>query len=178
MTIFACNGRDYCVAQRPQLTTSETDRWDFVGHNGSYPEGFVLPWLQSNLQNKTGIDISDVISCWVITMIIVWLLRLVLQNWNGVYPPWFIHVYFAQYVLSLIARFMGPTWGPTGIDRTQVGPMLAQWTLLSGMCHMFSWIQLKLIRQTSNEPFFLFRCIFADIFRNFFVHQTHFNGLQ
>ena len=34
--------------------------------------------------------------------------------------------------LTLIARFMGPTWGPTGADRTQVGPMLAPWTLLSG----------------------------------------------
>ena len=28
--------------------------------------------------------------------------------------------------------FMGPTWGPSGADRTQVGPMLAPWTLLSG----------------------------------------------
>ena len=27
---------------------------------------------------------------------------------------------------------MGPTWGPSGADRTQVGTMLAQWTLLSG----------------------------------------------
>ena len=26
---------------------------------------------------------------------------------------------------SLIARFMGPTWGPSGADRTQVGSMLA-----------------------------------------------------
>ena len=34
----------------------------------------------------------------------------------------------------LIARFMGPTWGPPGADRTQVGPMLAPWTLLSGSC--------------------------------------------
>ena len=34
---------------------------------------------------------------------------------------------------SLIARFMGPKWGPYGADRTQVGPMLAPWTLLSGM---------------------------------------------
>ena len=34
--------------------------------------------------------------------------------------------------LPLIARFMGPTWGPSGADRTQVGPMLAIWTLLSG----------------------------------------------
>ena len=29
-------------------------------------------------------------------------------------------------------KFMGPTWGPSGADRTQVGPMLAPWTLLSG----------------------------------------------
>ena len=34
---------------------------------------------------------------------------------------------------SLIASFMGPTWGPSGADRTQLGPMLAPWTLLSGM---------------------------------------------
>ena len=27
---------------------------------------------------------------------------------------------------SLIARLMGPTWGPSGADRTQVGLMLAQ----------------------------------------------------
>ena len=32
---------------------------------------------------------------------------------------------------SLIARFMRPTWGPSGADRTQVGPMLASWTWLS-----------------------------------------------
>ena len=34
---------------------------------------------------------------------------------------------------SLIARFMGPAWGPSGADRTQVGPMLPPWTLLSGL---------------------------------------------
>ena len=41
---------------------------------------------------------------------------------------------FASYLetSTLIARFMGPTWGPSGADRTQVGPMLAPWTLLSG----------------------------------------------
>ena len=36
-------------------------------------------------------------------------------------------------LVFLIARFMGPTWGPSGADRTQVGPMLAPWTLLSGI---------------------------------------------
>ena len=35
-------------------------------------------------------------------------------------------------ITTLIARFMGPTWGPPGADRAQVGPMLAPWTLLSG----------------------------------------------
>ena len=33
---------------------------------------------------------------------------------------------------TLTARFMGPIWGPPGADRTQMGPMLAPWTLLSG----------------------------------------------
>ena len=30
---------------------------------------------------------------------------------------------------------MGPTWGPSGADRTQVGPMFALWTLPSGYIH-------------------------------------------
>ena len=34
---------------------------------------------------------------------------------------------------SLIEKFMGPTWSPSGGARTQVGPMLAPWTLLSGL---------------------------------------------
>ena len=46
--------------------------------------------------------------------------------------------------IPLIASFMGPTWGPSGADRTQVGPMLAPWTLLSGTCQvilgMAGWI--------------------------------------
>ena len=33
---------------------------------------------------------------------------------------------------SQIAKYMGPTWGPPGSFRPQVGPMLAPWTLLSG----------------------------------------------
>ena len=37
----------------------------------------------------------------------------------------------------LIARFMRPTWGPSGADRTQVGPMFASWTLLSGVVYWF-----------------------------------------
>ena len=61
---------------------------------------------------------------------------------------------------SLIARFMGPTWGPYGADRTLVGPMLTPWTLLSwvdctsssdGMffCNNKRWIMLA--RCTNNH---------------------------
>ena len=32
---------------------------------------------------------------------------------------------------TLIAKFLGPKWGPSGADRTQVGPMLVPGTLLS-----------------------------------------------
>ena len=61
---------------------------------------------------------------------------------------------------ALITRFMGPKWGPSGPDRTQVGPMMAPWTLLSGWLHIkyrqyltrimvhnlfiFSWIGINL----------------------------------
>ena len=34
--------------------------------------------------------------------------------------------------ITLIASLMGPTWSRSGADRTQVGPILAPWTLLSG----------------------------------------------
>ena len=40
-------------------------------------------------------------------------------------------------IIPLIARFMGPTWGLSGADRTKVGPMLAPWTLLSGRSPTF-----------------------------------------
>ena len=41
-------------------------------------------------------------------------------------------IYF--FIHSQIARFLWSTWDPPGADRTQVGPMLAPWTLLSGLC--------------------------------------------
>ena len=37
---------------------------------------------------------------------------------------------------SQIAKFMGPTWGPPGSCRPQMGPMLAPWALLSGMAQI------------------------------------------
>ena len=46
--------------------------------------------------------------------------------------------------LSLIARFMGPTWGPSGADRIQVGPVLAPWTLLSEMICANDWMHYGL----------------------------------
>ena len=35
--------------------------------------------------------------------------------------------------ISHIAKFMGPTWGPPGSCRSQMGRMLVPWTLLSGI---------------------------------------------
>ena len=39
---------------------------------------------------------------------------------------------FWQWSYTQIAKFMGPTWAPSGSCRPQMGPMLAPWTLLSG----------------------------------------------
>ena len=47
-------------------------------------------------------------------------------------------------ITSQIIRFMGPTWGPPGSCRPQMGPMLAPWTSLSGLVP--NW------KQTMPEP--------------------------
>ena len=39
-----------------------------------------------------------------------------------------------EHVLPQTTKFMGPTWGPPGPCRPQMGPMLAPWTSLSGAC--------------------------------------------
>ena len=41
-----------------------------------------------------------------------------------------VNIFLNLWLNALIANFMGPTWGPSGADRTQVGPMLAPWNLL------------------------------------------------
>ena len=55
------------------------------------------------------------------------ILPLWLQFWWLWMGDWWVHPEH-----PLIARFVGPTWGPSGAGRTQVGPMLAPGTLLSG----------------------------------------------
>ena len=47
---------------------------------------------------------------------------------NECYPT----VMWPYDVTTLIARFMGPTWGPSEADRTQVGPMLVPWIFYLG----------------------------------------------
>ena len=77
----------------------------------------------------------------------------------------------------LITRFMGPTWGPSGADRTQVGPMLAPWILLSRSVqdggissaltilvpnHCMLWTQLwsvYCVYQWTCLPSFVYTCL-------------------
>ena len=68
-----------------------------------------------------------------------------------------------------IARFMGPMWGPYGADRTQVGPMLTPWTLLSG-CMINEIKRIPLNRITINkEPYAV------HILRNVMYRQVTFS---
>ena len=52
------------------------------------------------------------------------------KYWPRIHPPNLV-------MISQIAKFMGPTWGPPGSCRPQMGPMLAPWTLLSGIVPIF-----------------------------------------
>ena len=54
-----------------------------------------------------------------------------------------------KWLASLKSRFMGLTWGLSGADRTQVGPMWAPWTSLSGMFE--HWTALVLVRMHAQR---------------------------
>ena len=45
----------------------------------------------------------------------------------------------ARSVTSQIAKLMGATWGPPGLCRSRMGPMLAPWTLLSGILLFYAY---------------------------------------
>ena len=49
--------------------------------------------------------------------------------------PFILHntLYHLGIIRSQIAKLMGPIWGASGSCRPQMGPMLAPWTLLSGV---------------------------------------------
>ena len=52
------------------------------------------------------------------------------------------------------ARLMRPTWGLPGADRTQVGPMLAPWTLLSVQASISEVCALAMKTRTTRTPAF------------------------
>ena len=61
----------------------------------------------------------------------------------------------SQSILPQVARFMGPTWGPPGSCRSQMGPMLAPWTLLSG--RSIDWNrEASELKKPLNKTFFNF----------------------
>ena len=53
-------------------------------------------------------------------------------RYNKVHYNTILHWLIPLAKATLIARFMGPTWGHFGADTTQMAPMLAPWILLSG----------------------------------------------
>ena len=58
--------------------------------------------------------------------------------------------------VTLIARLMGPAWGPPGANRSKVGPMLAPSTLLSGNAYpIFYGVLIKartlILREDYND---------------------------
>ena len=78
---------------------------------------------------------------WTILSILSFSFKLHANLWHTVNVFYFLSAHFVIGAVvrllwlktSQIAKFMGPTWGPPGSCRPQMGPMLAPWTLLSGL---------------------------------------------
>ena len=70
-----------------------------------------------------------------LALMIAWLAQCQWSDPDGYGQNWSVpnhNKYIKNIKIStLIARFMGPTWDPSGADRTQAGPMLAPWILPS-----------------------------------------------
>ena len=67
-------------------------------------------------------------------------------------------------IIPLIARFIRPTRGPPGADRTQVGPILAPWTLLSaGLLQNFFIFNINLWVLTEFICNCILMCLIDDM---------------
>ena len=64
-----------------------------------------------------------------------------------------------------IKQFMGPTWGPPGSCRPQMGPMLAPWTLLSGKQFTYRYVResYEWVRSPTAPP----RDVWLIVLRNY-----------
>ena len=103
-----------------------------------------------------------------------------LYSWNETMhfvSHFFIDGWTYPQACTLIARFIGLTWGPSGADRTQVGPMLAPWTLLSGKALFFVVSQHSEYMLLCLEFIMLFMMVdFMQQFRNWFsLLRVYFN---
>ena len=71
---------------------------------------------------------------------------------------------------TLIARFMGATWDPSGADRTQVGPMLAHELCYLGMVEInmlwfLTWVSMSVTCLISHMSFHV--CYLFDFSHEF-----------
>ena len=78
-----------------------------------------------------GAGVLQVTCIWVVD----WIIICGVKHWTDKFDTtmYILENYGPFYNQSQKAKFMEPTWGPPGSCRPQVGPMLASWTLLSGV---------------------------------------------
>ena len=75
--------------------------------------------------------------------------------------------------ISQIAKFMGPTWGPHGSCRPQMGSMWAPWTLLWGILYATNAMHMRQTwackRVDRGTAIYTLPTYFADINKQWFV---------
>ena len=94
--------------------------------------------MECPLQQDTNISLQAILWPHNMQLHNSWLSDCITAIWQNCTVKLFVAVWYLPYdcsdhLVSHIARFMGPTWGPAGAHRTQVGPMLAPLTFLTGI---------------------------------------------
>ena len=110
-------------------------------------------------------DCLDMLPIYLLNFLSWTEMYIVIMKLMSVRPPLY-------HILSQKTKFMRPTWGPPGSCWPQMGPMLAPWTLLSGMACLTkdeqygsSWNQLilRILFLWMSEHLTLFLLIFHNI---------------
>ena len=106
---------------------------DLREHTDTFCKDFKIN-KNNDPENIRNISINNL---WVQEYIRLILLYVFLKQVNTVFGDAVLETMFmiTSSISPMIARFMGPTWGPPGSCLPQMGPMLAPWTLLSGILH-------------------------------------------
>ena len=106
--------------------------------------------VRLSVRYETWVQLAGITRLWLVRLNIRWVCRSLqwIEGWcdQWEFPP-FCRGHrlcpCTAHMPAQIEQFMGPTWGPPGSCRPQMGPMLVPWTLLLGKQFTYRYVCVR-----------------------------------